>query len=382
MAFSATCFVALAASSATGLTAFAASPIAGPTFFAALSTTGPISFAARSTAPTPTSTARRAARARSFASRSSSVAPIDAPQVVQYEAFAGRSVPHFGQFIGSRGTRGAAPRKAFRSPAGAEFDDRMADRGRVRLHDPGAGLEDVRPRGPRPPPHPPLRPAPGAPRGAAPPGAPRRGRALRLRAPRDVLPREEAMDEDPALVPEGPDRDVEVPRGVEVAHEDPVRYTGRGRLPAVAPEGDHVRRPVPPDVRLEVRERRGVRLAGVHPGGPRPHGDGDREVPDPREQVHDDLGWPHPRREGRPLREVPGGEHDLRDVEPEPDPVLDVLRLRAVAPEDPDVGRPEGPVDPGDVLDHGPRVEDLPDDPPEVAGPPPGGARDSQDHDA
>src|SRR3990172_12647430 len=224
MAFSATCFVALAASSATGLTAFAASPIAGPTFFAALSTTGPISFAARSTAPTPTSTARRAARARSFASRSSSVAPIDAPQVVQYEAFAGRSVPHFGQFIGSRGTRGAAPRKAFRSPAGAECDDRMADRGRVRLHDPGAGLEDVRP------------------------GGPRRGRDLRLRAPRDVLPREEAMDEDPAPAPGGPDRDVEVPRGVEVAHEDPLRYTGRGRLPAVPPGGDHLRRPVPPDV--------------------------------------------------------------------------------------------------------------------------------------
>lgn len=153
---------------------------------------------------------------------------------------------------------------------------------------------------------------------------------------------------------------VEVVRGREVPHEDPICDPRRGHASAVPEEGYHVRRAIEPQVLRQVSIRDRVRFAGIHARGLRADGDWNREVPDPREKVHHYLPRTDPRWGPQSLRKIPGGEHDARDIEREANPAFRVDRLRPGSPEDANVRKAEGTVDSGAVFHDRPGTEGRP----------------------
>jgi hypothetical protein len=94
--------------------------------------------------------------------------------------------------------------------------------------------------------------------------------------------------QDRASPTEGGKRHIEVVAGVEVAHEDPVRDASRSDLAAVAWEREDVRHPIQSDVSDQVREADRIELARIDMGVPAANGDRQREIANPRKQVHDD----------------------------------------------------------------------------------------------
>jgi hypothetical protein len=172
--------------------------------------------------------------------------------------------------------------------------------------------------------------------------------------------RTQLMEDDRPSVPQGRECDVEIGSGVEVAHEDPIRDAPRGNVTAIAVERHDVVRPVQPNVADEVGIAHGIELAGVHDLGSGAFRDGQREVSDPREQVHDDRARGDSPRDADPLREVAGREHDLGHVQRITHAGLDVLGLGPVPPQDVDVRRPEGPMDSRPVLDNREGTEHRP----------------------
>src|SRR5207249_12894 len=179
---------------------------------------------------------------------------------------------------------------------------------------------------------------------------------------RILLLRAQFVVDNRPLAPECLEGHIEVFPGIEVAHDDPVCDPRRRHVAAVAQERHEVRRAVEPGVFDQIPEGDRIELACVHRFRAASNRDREREVADPREEVHDDRARTDAVRDADSFREVPGREHHARDVERVSNASLDMHGFGPASPQHANVGCAQRSMNARDVLNDRPDAEDRAED--------------------
>src|SRR5947209_9875943 len=287
----------------TSFVAFPTASTAGRRVSIALLNVGWSSFAARSSIVVPTTSALFTARSAWRTRWSISLRGV--PHTGQYAASAGNTAPHFGQFIPLTGVpQEPIPHQCFGRlgsilARNLHLCRGMHDAGRVRFHNSSVDRLDIHPmrsRGRREP----------------------LGHRIRI-----LLLRAQLMVDNRPLPAERIERHVEVFTRVEVAHDHPIRDPSGSDCPAVAEERHQVRRAIEPCVLDQVAKTHRIEFASVDGLGSPSNRDRQREVADPREEIHDDGTGTDSVCDADSLGGVAGGGRDARDVQRVSDSALD-----------------------------------------------------------